>query len=76
MIIHIHAHHVLANRLNAIKLRNFIGIQTIRLWIIRLKYQTLPNLKVWTPKRYDMALANRLHGDYPGHDVSNAQHPL
>jgi len=32
-----------------IKLRNFIGIQTVRLWIIRLKYQTLPNLKVWTP---------------------------
>jgi len=31
MIIHIYAHHVLANRLNAIKLRNFIGIQTIRL---------------------------------------------
>jgi len=36
-------------RPNAIKLRNFIGIQTVRLWIIRLKYQTLPNLKVWTP---------------------------
>jgi len=34
---------------NAIKLRNFIGIQTVRLWIIWLKYQTLPNLKVWTP---------------------------
>jgi len=44
------------NHINAIKLRNFIGIQTVRLWNIRLKYQTLPNLKVWTPMLNLMAL--------------------
>jgi len=47
-------------RVNAIKLRNFIGIQTVRLWIIRLKYQTLPNLKVWTPMLNLMALRRRV----------------
>jgi hypothetical protein len=27
--------------------------------MIRLKYQTLPNLKVWTPMRDDMALSRK-----------------
>ena len=47
------------NQSNAIKLRNDYWNPNLQIWIIRLKYQTLPNLKVWTPMLNLMAVNNQ-----------------
>jgi hypothetical protein len=49
----------ISNQCPLCKLRNIYWNPNRQIWMISLKYQTLPNLKVWTPRLNLMALSQR-----------------